>query len=87
MSYNKPKPKIGFSSDVFWYAPNRKHPIATSTIATKDTLKYFVESGYDTPNKMLKAIQNCVFLGGQEEKLIIQAYIDSGFGDLKLNIN
>ncbi len=86
MTYYRPKPKIGFSSDISWYAPKRKLPIATSTIATKDTLKYFVESGYDTPNKMLKAIRDGVFLGGQEEMLIIQAYINDGFGDLKLNI-
>lgn len=81
-----PKPKIGFSSDISWHVPKRKRPIATSTVATKDTLRYFAESGYDTPNKMLKAIQDGVFLGGHEERLIIQAYIDNGFGDLKMNI-
>jgi len=86
MAHRRAKPKIGFSSDVSWYAPHCRQPIATSTVATKDTLGYFFECGYNTPNKMLQAIQNHLFLGGCEELLIIQAYIDRGFGDLKMNI-
>lgn len=83
----RPKPIVGFSADICWYVPNRKRPIATSTVTTKDTLKYFAECGYDTPNKMLQAIRAGTFIGGQEEKLIIQVYIDEGFGDMKMQIN
>ena len=86
MAYHRRKPKVGFSSDVEWYIPKRKTPIATSTKATSDCLKYFVGSGFDTPNKIVGAIREGIFIGGQEEKLIMQAYIDKGYGDLELRI-
>lgn len=86
MAYRRPKPKVGYSSDVFWYAPDYKRRIATSTKACSDTIALMVCSGYDTPNKIVKAIENRVFIGGCEERLIIDEYIKKGFGDLVLNV-
>lgn len=83
-----PKRFLGYANDVQWFVPKRKKPIATSTVAAADTIKYgFVQQGYDTPNKIMEAINNRIFLGGQEEEFILKAYISNGYGDLLLTIN
>ena len=86
MAYRRSKPKVGFSSHVEWVVPDRKTSIATSTQATADSVDVFVKEGFDTPNKIMGAIRDGIFIGGYEAQLIMQAYIDKGYGDLVLNI-
>lgn len=77
----------GYSNDVQWFVPKYKRPIVTSTIAAADTIKYaFIEAGYKTPNQIMKAIKNGIFLGGQEEEFILKQYINAGYGDLELQL-
>lgn len=45
MTYRRPKPKIGYSSDVSWYAPKYKRPIATSTKACSDSIALIADAG------------------------------------------
>lgn len=85
MAYRRPKQKVGYASDVFWYAPKYKRPIATSTKVCGDIIDLLIEIGYNTPNKIIKAINNKKFIGCYEEKLIMEEYIKKGFGDLVLN--
>lgn len=76
----------GYSNAVGWYVPKRKTPLATSTVAASDTIKYvFIEAGYNTPNKIMEAIHNGLFLGGQEEEFILNSFINAGYGDMVLN--
>lgn len=84
MSYKRPKCKIGFASDVLWYVPKRKKYIATSTIATRDSIYALCELGYDTPNKLAMLARNREpYFIGQEETAIVNEYIRLGYGDLK----
>lgn len=86
MSRNRNKPIVGFSNDVLWYIPNRKKPIATSTVATSNSLWCLYDLGFLTPNEMFNAILDDIFLVGEEEKAILKEYINKGFGDLDLEI-
>lgn len=86
MAHRYPKPKVGYSSDIFWYVPKYKRPIATSTKVCRDSIKLIVDMGYTTPNKIVKAINDKIFIDRYEEKLIMEEYIRKGFGDLVLNV-
>lgn len=86
MAHRYPKPKIGYGSDIHWYTPKYKRPIATSTKACGDSIEVMTEKGYNTPNKIVKAINDKIFIGCYEEKLIMEEYIRKGFGDLVLNV-
>lgn len=86
MSSKRPKPiGGGYSRDVEYYIPNKKRPIVSSTKATCDSLKMFIELGYNTPNKILNIKETKEWILGCEEEIVCNAYIKKGYGDLELN--
>lgn len=67
--------KIKSKGDVQWFVPNRKRPIAYSTIATKQLIGLLSEDYY-TINDVHNAINY-----DPEAKDILQKYIDAGYGN------
>lgn len=77
--------KNNSKGDVQYYVPNKKRPIAYSTVSVSDFLNIMCEDGYDTPNKILDII-NTRYQLANEEKEIMQKYVDLGYGNLKLDL-
>ena len=59
--------------DVSWYLPNSKRPFAYSTIAEADTVAILLEEFGD-----LRAVVSANRILSQQEKIIIQTFIDNG---------
>lgn len=66
--------------DVLWYAGSRKRPIAYSTVADSDALS-IINFPNRTPNDLMQILNSGRFIAVQEQKRIVQAYIDAGFGN------
>ncbi len=61
--------------DVQWFVPNRKRPIAYSTVATSDLIGVLAED-FETIQDVYDAINY-----DPEAKEILQKYIDLGYGN------
>lgn len=61
--------------DVHWTVPNKKKPIAYSTVATSDLIGLLAED-FETIQDVYDAINYDV-----EAKEILQKYIDLGYGN------
>lgn len=61
--------------DVHWFIPNKKKPIAYSTVATSDLIGLLAED-FETIQDVYDAINYDV-----EAKEILQKYIDLGYGN------
>lgn len=59
--------------DVSWYLPNKRRPFAYSTIAEADTIAILLEEFRD-----LRAVVSANRILSQQEKIIIQTFIDNG---------
>lgn len=68
-------PKAKNKGDVHWFVPNKKKPIAYSTLATKHIIGLLSEE--------LNTIQDVydAILYDPEAKAILQKYIDLGYGN------
>ena len=68
-------PKAKNKGDVHWFVPNKKKPIAYSTLATKHIIGLLSEE--------LNTIQDVydAILYDPEAKEILQKYIDLGYGN------
>lgn len=74
-----PKIKQG---DVAWYLPRRKRPFMYTTKATLDLIVLLSEQTVNkTPLEILPLITYDI-----DAKRLMQAYIEKGYGDLKLNL-
>lgn len=71
------------SKDVMWYAGKRKNPIAYSTIGDSDAIS-IINTPNKTPNELMVIMDSGKFIVNDEMKLVIQSYIDKGFGDVIL---
>ena len=83
-SEQKNKPKVirakksdWASHDVLWYAPNSKTIVAYSTRACKDLIDVMAD---DNPTMTISELHDAINYD-DEAKKVLQAYIDSGFGD------
>ena len=63
--------------DVEWHIPGRKTPIAYSTKATSDLIAVLAEQG-----GTIREVQSRINYD-QEAKVVLQAYIDRGYGDVE----
>jgi len=63
--------------DVEWYSPNGKTIVAYSTVASKDLIDLLAS---DNPSMSIAELQGAINYD-MEAKKVLQAYIDSGFGD------
>ena len=61
--------------DVHWFIPNRKKPIAYSTVATSNLIGLLAED-----HETIQDVYNAVTYD-QEAKDILQKYIDFGYGN------
>lgn len=59
--------------DVSWYLPNKRKPFAYSTKAESDTIAILLEEFGD-----LRAIVSANRILSQQERIIIQTFIDNG---------
>lgn len=59
--------------DVSWYLPNKRRPFAYSTIAESDTIAILLEEFGD-----LRAVISANRILSQQERSIIQTFIDNG---------
>lgn len=59
--------------DVSWYLPNKRKPFAYSTKAESDTIAILLEEFGD-----LRAIISANRILSQQERVIIQTFIDNG---------
>ena len=62
--------------DVEWRLPNKKKPIAYSTVATQDLI-VMLSQDYETIVDVYNAINY-----DQDAKDVLQKYIDLGYGDI-----
>ena len=69
-------PKGWYSSDVYWYCPNRKRPIAYSTMATSGMISELAKDGCT-----VKELRGKI-LFDKEAQMVLDEYIKRGFGDL-----
>jgi hypothetical protein len=67
--------KIKNKGDVYWMLPNKKRPIAYSTVATNQLVGLLSEE-YETIQDVYNAITY-----DREAKEILQKYIDLGYGN------
>ena len=67
--------KPNSKGDVHWFIPNRKKPIAYSTVATSDLIGLLAED-FETIQDVYNAITY-----DKEAKEILQIYIDLGYGN------
>ena len=65
------------SHDIYWYAPNTKIIIAYSTRASSDLVESMSK---DNPKMTISELHNAINYD-TEAKKVLQAYINSGFGD------
>ena len=82
------RPNLGVS----WIIPTKKKPIAYSTNDVSFSIEVYVsilnEQGIRcTPYSLLEYFKENKLVGLYEEKRIMQAYIDSGFGDIEFQIS
>ena len=61
--------------DVHWFVPNKKKPIAYSTVAASDLIGLLAED-FETIQDVYDAINY-----DEEAKEILQKYIDLGYGN------
>lgn len=61
--------------DVHWYAPNKKKPIAYSTVAASDLIGLLAQD-FETIQDVYNAINY-----DEEAKQVLQKYIDLGYGN------
>ena len=61
--------------DIYWYLPNKKRPIAYSTVAASETVEVFSRK-YRTVQDVYNALYYPF-----PEKEILKLYIDAGYGD------
>lgn len=78
--------------DVAWVIPTKKKPIAYSSNDVSFCIELYVsilnEQGIRcTPYSLLEYFTENKLVGLYEEKRILQAYIDSGFGDIEFQIS
>lgn len=66
--------KVNPKGDIYYYLPNRKSPIAYSTIYTAKLLIILSEI-FGSINSVFKAIYR-----SQEAKYVLEKYIDKGYG-------
>ncbi len=85
MKENKKKSKW-LSCDVNWYVHDRKKPIAYSTKGCSNSIYVIWNQGYATMNKIKEAVDNGLFIIGNEELMVINEYISLGYGDMELNL-
>lgn len=81
------RPNLGVS----WIVPTKKKPIAYSTNDASFCIELYIsiliEQGIRcTPYSLLEYFKENKLVGLYEEKRILQAYIDSGFGDIEFQI-
>lgn len=62
--------------DVQWRLPNKKKPIAYSTVATRDLI-VVLSQDYETISDVYNAINY-----DQDAKDVLQKYMDLGYGDV-----
>ena len=67
--------KTKIKDSVHWYVPNKKKPIAYSTVATSDLIGLLSED-FETIQDVYDAINY-----DEEVKEILQKYIDLGYGN------
>ena len=65
------------SHDIYWYAPNSKIIIAYSTRSASDLIETMSE---DNPKMTISELHDAINYD-EEAKKVLQAYINSGFGD------
>lgn len=65
------------ATDITWYAPHQKSPIAYSTIAVRDFIGAMVD---DNPTATVRELQAKINYD-QDAKKVLQQYIDAGYGD------
>jgi hypothetical protein len=74
MARNKSK------GDVCWNVPNKKRPIAYSTVSDSAAISLINEPN-KTPNELKIIFESGQYIVNPEMKKIIQTYIDKGYGD------
>jgi hypothetical protein len=67
--------KVKRKGDVHWFVPNKKKPIAYSTVATSDLIGLLSQE-CETIQNVYDAINY-----DEEAKEILQKYIDLGYGN------
>ncbi len=65
------------ATDITWYAPHQKSPIAYSTAAGRDLIMAMVD---DNPTATVRELQARIKYD-QDAKKVLQQYIDAGYGD------
>lgn len=65
------------SHDVYWYAPNSKTVVAYSTVSASDLIGIMAD---DNPKMTISEMYSAINYD-TEAKKVLQAYINSGFGD------
>lgn len=65
------------ATDITWYAPHQKSPIAYSTVAVRDFIGAMVD---DYPTATVRELQAKINYD-QDAKKVLQQYIDAGYGD------
>lgn len=75
MAKKRKIPSGWYSTDVEWYVPKKKKPIAYSTKAAS-ALIVMLSEDYKTISEVQVAINF-----DKEAKKVLQKYIDAGFGD------
>lgn len=65
------------ATDITWYAPHQKSPIAYSTAAVRDFIGAMVD---DNPTATVRELQAKIKYD-QDAKKVLQQYIDAGYGD------
>ena len=71
-----PKPPKGWlSADVYWYCPDRKKPIAYSTVAAEGIIVALAQEG-----GTIREIRDKIHYD-EESKKVLDRYIERGFGE------
>lgn len=65
------------ATDITWYAPHQKSPIAYSTVAVRDLIGAMVDDNQTATVRELQA----KIKYDQDAKKVLQQYIDAGYGD------
>lgn len=70
-------------ADVAWYLPKRKRPFMYTTRSASDLIALLSKQTVNkTPLEILPLIEYDI-----EAKKVLEAYIEKGYGDLKLSLN
>ena len=62
--------------DVTWYVPNKKKPVAYSTVASQDLIILLAQE-----NETIVDVYNAINYD-EEAKAVLQKYIDLGYGNI-----